>query len=201
MTTGILRALVFTLDGNVLKTGVTFDFEGQSSYEIRVRSTDTGGLFIERTFTIQIDDVRTSIAWDGGGGDGVWSNAANWTGDLLPGDDHDVAIELAFASTTISSSSSVSVRSITSSAPLVIQGGSFHAETASTLSDLSISGGIVSGFFTVTDRFDWTGGEVAPGSTLDIATGVVGTISSSPALWGTLNNSGQLTIQTRPEDS
>jgi Bacterial Ig-like domain/Cadherin domain len=48
----------FTIDsqGN-LKTESVFDFESKSSYSIRVRSTDQGGLFVERVFTITVNNV------------------------------------------------------------------------------------------------------------------------------------------------
>jgi autotransporter-associated beta strand protein len=48
----------FTIDGNALKTAATFNFEAKSSYSIRVRSTDAGGLFSEQTYTITVTDVN-----------------------------------------------------------------------------------------------------------------------------------------------
>jgi VCBS repeat-containing protein len=48
----------FTIEGNVLKTNGTIDFESQSSYSIRVRSTDPFGLYTEETFTITVNDVN-----------------------------------------------------------------------------------------------------------------------------------------------
>ena len=48
----------FTIDahGN-LKTAAVFDFETRRSFSIRVRTTDRGGLFFERAFTITVTDV------------------------------------------------------------------------------------------------------------------------------------------------
>jgi hypothetical protein len=54
----------FTITGNTLKTNAIFDFETKSSYSIRVRSTDQGGLFFERTFTITVTDVEETTYWD-----------------------------------------------------------------------------------------------------------------------------------------
>ena len=34
-----------------------------------------------------------AAVWDGGGGDGLWSNPANWSGDVLPGPASVVRIE------------------------------------------------------------------------------------------------------------
>ena len=48
----------FEIDGSTLKANVVFDYETQpSSYSIRVRSTDAGSLFTEKTFTITVTDV------------------------------------------------------------------------------------------------------------------------------------------------
>jgi hypothetical protein len=45
-------------DGAILRTAASFDFEARSTYSIRVRSTDAGGLSVERAFTINITDVN-----------------------------------------------------------------------------------------------------------------------------------------------
>ncbi|MFZ4664047.1 MAG: cohesin domain-containing protein, partial [Caldilineaceae bacterium] len=55
----------FTLDGATLNTAAIFDYETKSSYTIRVRTTDGGGLFFEQSFTISVTDVdETPIAVD-----------------------------------------------------------------------------------------------------------------------------------------
>ncbi|RMF59768.1 MAG: hypothetical protein D6743_15875, partial [Calditrichaeota bacterium] len=46
----------FQIVGNELQTAVVLDFETKSSYTIRVRSTDSGGLWVEREFTITVTD-------------------------------------------------------------------------------------------------------------------------------------------------
>ncbi|MES1245462.1 MAG: cadherin domain-containing protein [Acidobacteriota bacterium] len=48
----------FTIVGNQLQTALVFDFETKSSYSIRVRSTDSGGLFFEKVFTITVTNVN-----------------------------------------------------------------------------------------------------------------------------------------------
>jgi murein DD-endopeptidase MepM/ murein hydrolase activator NlpD len=48
----------FTISGNALKTAIVFDFETTSSYSIRVRTTDSGSLFYEKAFSIQITDIN-----------------------------------------------------------------------------------------------------------------------------------------------
>lgn len=48
----------FAISGNTLQTATAFDFETQNSYSVRVRSTDQGGLFAEKTFTIAVTDAN-----------------------------------------------------------------------------------------------------------------------------------------------
>src|SRR5439155_6108274 len=48
----------FTISGGTLQTAASFDFETKSSYSIRVRSTDAGGLFVEKVFTISVTNVN-----------------------------------------------------------------------------------------------------------------------------------------------
>jgi len=48
----------FDIDGDTLITTESFDFEAQSSYSVRVRSTDAGGLFTEAVFVITVNDVN-----------------------------------------------------------------------------------------------------------------------------------------------
>ncbi|HEY3324999.1 MAG TPA: cadherin domain-containing protein [Planctomycetota bacterium] len=48
----------FTLNGAALKAGASFDYESKSSYSIRVRTTDVGGLFFEKIFAISITNVN-----------------------------------------------------------------------------------------------------------------------------------------------
>jgi hypothetical protein len=46
----------FAIVGNALVTTSPFDFEARASYSARVRSTDAGGLWTERAFTIAVVD-------------------------------------------------------------------------------------------------------------------------------------------------
>jgi hypothetical protein len=51
--TGSTYNSLFTLSsGGLLKSATTFNYESKSSYSIRVRTTDSGGLFYEDVFTI-----------------------------------------------------------------------------------------------------------------------------------------------------
>jgi hypothetical protein len=55
---GSVDNTLFAITGSELKTAALFDFEVRTSYSIRVRSTDSGGLFIEKTFAVQITNVN-----------------------------------------------------------------------------------------------------------------------------------------------
>ncbi len=48
----------FQIVGNALQTAQPLDFESQSGYFIRIRTTDVGGLSVEKTFTIAALDVN-----------------------------------------------------------------------------------------------------------------------------------------------
>ncbi|MDV6033156.1 MAG: cadherin repeat domain-containing protein [Phycisphaera sp. RhM] len=48
----------FAIDGDTLTLNTTLDFESQSSYSVRIRSTDPFGLFVEEVFTISVSDVN-----------------------------------------------------------------------------------------------------------------------------------------------
>ncbi len=57
----------FTIDGENLVTATSLDFETQSSYSVRVRSTDGASASVEQVFTITIADVNdapTAISID-----------------------------------------------------------------------------------------------------------------------------------------
>ncbi|MFO0798581.1 MAG: choice-of-anchor Q domain-containing protein [Gemmataceae bacterium] len=69
----------FTVDaGGNLRTARAFDAGARSSYPVRVRSTDAGGLFTERAFAVTVTSVR--VASDSPGG-GARAAAADFTGD------------------------------------------------------------------------------------------------------------------------
>lgn len=48
----------FTMSGSNLVTATTFNYEAQNSFSIRVRSTDQGGLSVEKVFTITVTNVN-----------------------------------------------------------------------------------------------------------------------------------------------
>ncbi|HUG67973.1 MAG TPA: cadherin domain-containing protein, partial [Pirellulaceae bacterium] len=55
----------FAIAGNELRVAAILDFETQSSYSVRIRSTDQGGLFFEQILTVNVTNVNeapTSLA-------------------------------------------------------------------------------------------------------------------------------------------
>ena len=52
----------FNINGTTLRATSSFDFETKSSYTVRVRSTDQGGLFTEKTFSIAVTNVNEAPA-------------------------------------------------------------------------------------------------------------------------------------------
>ncbi|MFM1774717.1 MAG: hypothetical protein RJA53_327 [Bacteroidota bacterium] len=69
----------FTIDGATLKTAGVFDFETKSSYSVRVRVTDAGGLSFEKEFTITVTDVNEAPTALALSNTSVLENAASGT--------------------------------------------------------------------------------------------------------------------------
>ena len=55
----------FAISGNYLTTAATFDVATQSSYTVRVLSTDQDGLYTDQVFTITVTDVENTLALSG----------------------------------------------------------------------------------------------------------------------------------------
>jgi hypothetical protein len=60
--TGSTDNVSFTVSGNQLLTAGSFDYETRSSYSIRLRSTDQGGLSFEKAFTITVTNIFGSTS-------------------------------------------------------------------------------------------------------------------------------------------
>ena len=48
----------FTIEGNQLKIVESPDFESKSSYSVRVQTKDSGGLTLEKSFAIYVNDLN-----------------------------------------------------------------------------------------------------------------------------------------------
>ena len=56
--TGATDNSLFSISNNQLKTNTVFDYETKNSYNIRVKTTDQGGLSFEKQLTIGVTDVN-----------------------------------------------------------------------------------------------------------------------------------------------
>ncbi len=56
--TGSTDNAAFNISGNSLRVNNVLDFETKSSYSIRVRTTDAGGLSFEKVFTVTVNNVN-----------------------------------------------------------------------------------------------------------------------------------------------
>jgi len=56
--TGSTDNALFSISGSTLLTAASFDYETKNSYSVRVRSTDQGGLYTEKVFTITVQNVN-----------------------------------------------------------------------------------------------------------------------------------------------
>lgn len=54
----------FTISGSTLQTAASFNYEAKSSYSVRVRTTDQGGLWYEESFIILVNDVIETLKGD-----------------------------------------------------------------------------------------------------------------------------------------
>ncbi len=77
--TGDTDNAAFNISGNALRATNNLDFETKSSYTVRVRSTDQGGLFTEKVFTISVLDRPEDVQILGTTANDTF--VANYTGD------------------------------------------------------------------------------------------------------------------------
>jgi trimeric autotransporter adhesin len=64
----------FNISGNSLRTRARFDFETKSSYNVRVRVTDSANNTFEKAFTIRVEDLPEALTY------------SSWLGVLTPSD-------------------------------------------------------------------------------------------------------------------
>jgi RHS repeat-associated protein len=90
--------------------------------------------------------VLSSVSWINPNG-GDWDTATNWSGGMVPKATDNVAIGIAVSNPiTHDTSAADSVRSVTSSDPIVLSGGSLSIESASTFSStVTLAGGTLAG--------------------------------------------------------
>lgn len=118
--------------------------------------------------------LLSAVAWDGGAGTSNWNDAANWSGDALPGPADDVTIDVPAADVTVQLinpvSSDVHIKSLSCTETLRLSGVNFEIDAASTISRLFLGSGTLDGGgdITITDQFQWHGGGLAGAGRLTI---------------------------------
>jgi hypothetical protein len=64
----------FRIVGDTLETTTSLDYESRSSYTLRIRSTDSSGMYVERDFLIQLIDRNDAVLGDSNY-DGIFNSA------------------------------------------------------------------------------------------------------------------------------
>ncbi len=130
--------------------------------------------------------LLSTVDWINSSG-GDWDTPSNWSTSKLPGSGDDVVIDTSGITVTHSTGASDSIHSLTSQATLSISSGSLSIAAASTIDDLNLSGGTITGGggVTVKSSLSWTDGTMSGAGTTTVAEG------------GTLNMSGVISLVGR----
>jgi hypothetical protein len=123
--------------------------------------------------------LLSAVSWTGQAGDNNWDMAGNWNTDSIPSASDDATISVA-ANVQHSSNAVDSVRSLMSSQPLTIAGGTLSIATASSVDGtLTMNGGTLSG-----------AGDISVGGLLTLTSGTLAGSGKVTANGGTLINPG-----------
>jgi filamentous hemagglutinin family protein len=142
----------------------------------------------------------TGVCWDGGAGTALWSDALNWTTDLLPGTNDLVQLNLVAGVTVDHTIGNDSIRGLNSIANnnLIISGGSITlndpATTSTLLGALTLSGGVLTNNGNLnTSALNLSAGTLGGTGALN-ANGVFNWAGGSLAGTGLLTTNGASTI-------
>jgi len=139
--------------------------------------------------------MLSTVQWINSSG-GDWDTPSNWSTGALPGPGDDVVIDVTRITVTHSSSASDSIHSLDSQATLSLSNGTLSIAASSTLSDLNVSDGTLTGAgdLTVTGTMNWSGGTMSGTGTTTLAQGGALDLSYILSLDGrTLVNAGTAT--------
>jgi hypothetical protein len=136
-----------------------------------------------------LEDRTTPAAvfWDGGGDGTNWTDARNWSGDVLPGAADDVTIPAGGPAVSYFDGTTA-VNSLTSSRLLNMQVGTLTIAGPATVTDLTVSGGSVV-----------VGGPATATGTVSVSNGTLtlngpSSVQNLTQTGGTVNGTGDLTI-------
>ena len=109
--------------------------------------------------------LLTNVLWDGGGGDNLWTTAQNWSGDVVPGADDDVTINVGDNPTVRLNAGDLTVKSLQTSEALVLSGHSLQVTGAFQVDSQSLTlgaGTLTTGGLTVNGAIlNFNGGTIA----------------------------------------
>src|SRR5262245_60904757 len=74
-----------------------------------------------------------TVSWDGGGGNNSWHTAANWSGNVVPGLNDDVVVDVPGDITVVFSTGSATVRSVQCQEGFQLTGGSLTVTTGASV--------------------------------------------------------------------
>ncbi|MFN0051311.1 MAG: hypothetical protein ACKV0T_03920 [Planctomycetales bacterium] len=86
--------------------------------------------------------VLASVTWDGGAGDGLWTSAANWSGDGVPGSSDDLTIDVEGDATITVRGTPTAVNTLRNHETLFVEGKTTGAARLSVVADLTNYGTI-----------------------------------------------------------
>ena len=167
----------FRIDTNgKLITTQPIDLAAQPTYSIQVQTTDQNNQSFDKTFNLSVTAAPTGTvdSWlnDISGG---WSVPSNWSTGQIPQSGNDVHI--GFSDITVTySSGTVGLNSLTSTAALVLSGGTLPLQNNSTVSGaFTLSGGTLTGAgsLTITGQTTWTGGTMSGNGVTDAQGGLI----------------------------
>ena len=146
--------------------------------------------------TLSVTDTGNTISWDGGAGTLNWTDAANWSGDVLPGPADNAFIDSASGSVTLSSSSqSIRGLGIADGQELILGvGGVLDVASSSLVSGstgmLTLQGGTLQGT-----------GSVSVNGTLNWESGTISVSNLTTSGTVNLNTGGTKVLTSRWESS
>ncbi|MBX7105620.1 MAG: hypothetical protein K1X57_16170 [Gemmataceae bacterium] len=114
-----------------------------------------------RLLSLESRDVPAAVAWDGGAGTNLWSDAANWDTNTLPAAGDDVTIGGAAQVVFSAAAPNVSLASVTSTAPFLLSGGVLDIATTGNFSGaFTQTGGTLqgTGAVSLSGGGNWSGG-------------------------------------------
>src|SRR5579884_173749 len=151
-----------------------------------------------QTFVVEAMENRTllsAVTWTGAGDHTNWTDPNNWSTGSVPGPADDVTIDVAGNITVNIPTGTQSIRSVTTSDTIAINGGTLAPSDASQAAHLKLTAGDLggAGAFTITGSLDWNQGMMDGTGKTVLAAGATGTLGRA-LLGRELDNAGAITL-------